>query len=155
MKVKVVKPVKFLHKGKFYLMNQEFDYDGEMNEYLALASKAEPATPAKAPVKAKVEEPVEHVHDVGEEVIVPDDVDVNESVTVLEDLDFANMSPEQIAAKIAEVEEPQIQEEVEAPKFSISNISRGWYNVIDAEGNELSPKNLRKDEAEALLATLE
>lgn len=149
MKVKVVKPVKFLHKGKFYTMNQEFDYDGEMNDYLALASKAKPAkassTPAKAPVKAKV--------------VVENEV----KAEIFDDTDFGSMSPEMIKAKIEEiesapiekvVEEPQIQEEVDAPKFSISKISRGWYNIVDAEGNELSPKKLRKDEAEAFLATL-
>lgn len=142
MKVKVVKPVKFLHKGKFYTMNQEFDYDGKMNEYLSLVSKSEPA---KAPVKAKV--------------VVENEV----KAEIFDDTDFGSMSPEMIKAKIEEiesapiekvVEEPQIQEEVDAPKFSISKISRGWYNIVDAEGNELSPKKLRKDEAEAFLATL-
>lgn len=149
MKVKVVKPVRFLHKGKFYTMNQEFDYGGKMNDYIALVSKSEPAktpsTPTKAPIKAKV--------------VVENEV----KAEIFDDTDFGSMSPEMIKAKIEEiesapiekvVEEPQIQEEIEKAKFSISKISRGWYNVEDAEGNELSPKKLRKDDAEALLATL-
>ena len=34
----------------------------------------------------------------------------------------------------------------------ISMVSRGWYNVLDTDGNKLNDKKLRLQEAEALVA---
>jgi len=159
MKVKVVRPIKFLYQGNYYTMGQEFEYDGKMNEYLAPVGKQSTQTPKVEAVQEKAEVVQPKAEAVQAKVVVKDDTQVE----IFDDIDFSGLSPESIKAKIKEIESAQvktapvvekIEETVEKPKYEVVKVARGWYNVIDADGNELSPKKLRKDDAEELLGTL-
>ena len=166
MRVQVIQRISYAYKGKKYTFGEIIEnYEGNLdNKYIRRIpdektsktqtkdTKTQPKKDALMETGAVVPDPIIKTKE-GTEVLA----------TFSEDL---NLSPEMIKAKIAEVESSKVvvvKEELEAteePKenvkkeYNVVEVARGWYEVQDENGESVSGKKMRRDDAEALLEEL-
>jgi len=162
-RVKIVRNVKFLYKGKFYVYGDEFDFEGEPSTVASLQviKPISGPTPAKAVEAKKVEEvkpePTPKVDEDNSVILT------NDGTEIIDTFEMGSMvSPAAIKAAIAKVEatpvkvikEEIVEQKVEEVQFEKVETSRGWYDVINSSGEVISSKKLRKDEADSFITTL-
>lgn len=153
--VKIIAPVRFFYNGKMHHMNDEFEYNGDMKDFMQIVSAASKRAAQAQQTKQVEEVPAQNFEKIEEGV---------EIITTIDDAIAA--SPGAIKAMIAKAEareaidqpesmsEPVVESDA-APNFELLEVGRGWYEITDENGNTVSAKKMRKAEAEEALATLQ
>jgi len=155
MRVRVVENINMLHKGNKYGYGEIIeDYTGVLNKYIQRIVEATEVKEVPQFVQPKASTLMETVSEAPVE---------SEFYATLGDVD-----PEDIKAKIEEIESQTTQAVVETsstvemtkdapevevpiiPEINVVEVKRGWYEVQDVDGNVLSEKKMRRDDAETL-----
>ncbi len=146
------------YNGKVHAPGDKFEYTGIPNIPNLVLAKEDPK-----PISQPLSQPEQSVSLVG---TISEEPVESESYATLGDVE-SFVSPEAIKAKISEMESTTVVETsstldntkvaedtpVEVPDIPVINVvevTRGWYEVQDADGNVLSEKKMRRDDAETL-----
>jgi len=165
MRVKLNKNIKFLYRGEIKTPGVIFEYNGAPQDFLTPVTAAESkafeemkerqkAAQEKLAAQRKIES------ELPDEVVQNSVQETSGPELIIDQIDFSDLSPQEIQAKILEFESKEeskenISEEInEKPMFKLVKKGRGWYDVKNEKGRKITPKKVRKDEAIKLIESL-
>jgi len=162
MRVQVIQRVSYAYKGKKYTFGEIIEnYEGALDKYIRRIPDQK-GTETQKPNKKETKDVLMQTESEVTKPIIKTKEGTEVLATFSEDL---NLSPEMIKAKIAEVESSKVvvvkEEELEKAteenvkkEYNVIEVARGWYEVQDENGESVSGKKMRRDDAEALLEEL-